>query len=391
VMPEGVEFMKGIADGSADELAKSTYAGIGTAMDKVLIVNHYFALRRVTGTQHTWEGTVAVNSNYAAVPFAEDTLPACTGVVAIGGLDGATVDRTTIHGGTKDQQFFPQLYQVTYTTSPADPKANRIWTVASAGEIGGQMAGNDKGLIVTGYAGGNAKSIWSYGMEWNIGDWYAACFASTAEEAANILTLGRPGYIEATGSKMLQPAWGINWLISDLRDARVVETVPGRFAVRKPGDMGEDKFLICTNHCVATWSIDENLQRTDVPMTEYGSEVGTFSGLSVSGTRYWTQWWNVKYNYGKIDRNMVMGWYAGHYYIDKNGVRVDKIWDNTYGWVGANEKTATPCRHRAVPNDNLGNSTDAKVGVAQDLAFYYTIGRACEWVGPWDVLSLKYR
>ena len=171
-MPEGVEFMKGIADGSADELAKSTYAGIGTAMDKVLIVNHYFALRRVTGTQHTWEGTVAVNSNYAAVPFAEDTLPACTGVVAIGGLDGATVDRTTIHGGTKDQQFFPQLYQVTYTTSPADPKANRIWTVASAGEIGGQMAGNDKGLIVTGYAGGNAKSIWSYGMEWNIGDWY---------------------------------------------------------------------------------------------------------------------------------------------------------------------------------------------------------------------------
>lgn len=390
ILPEAVEFMRGIADGSSSEFAKSTYAHIGTDMDKVLIINHYFALRRVTGTQHTWPGTVAIAEPSLAYVPGEETLPACTGVVVIGGLDGPTKDRTTIHGGTKDQQFFPQLYQVTYTTNPSDPNANRIWTISSAGEIGGQMAGNDKGVIVSGYAGGNAKGLWSYGLEWNIGDWYAACFADTAEEAANILTLGRPGYIEATGSKMIQPAWGINWLISDLRDARCVEIVPGRFAVRKPGDMGEDRFLICTNHCVATWSIDENLERTDVPMTEFGDESGTFSGLSVSGTRYWTQWWNVKYNYGNIDRNMVMQWYANHYYIDKNGVRVDYVWDDTYGWVSSNQKTTVPCRHRAIPNDHLGNTTDAKVGVAQDLAFYFTVGRPCEWVGPWDVQSLKY-
>jgi hypothetical protein len=204
--------MQGIAEGASSELAKSTYAHIGNDYDKVLIINHYFALRRVYGNQYMWPGTVAVveGSLDLAESFAEDTMPACSGVVVIGKLDGPTKDRTTIHGGTRDQVFFPQLYEVTCTTTPSDPNAHRIWTIASAGEIGGQMVGNDKGLIVTGYAGGNAKQLWSYGLEWNIGDWYAACFAETAEEAANILTHGRPGFIEATGSKMVQPAWGIN-------------------------------------------------------------------------------------------------------------------------------------------------------------------------------------
>ncbi len=391
VLPEAVEFMKGIADGSSAELAKSTYSHIGNDFEKVVIINHYFALRRVTGTQHTWPGTVAMNQVENPQPFGEDTLPACTGVVVIGALDGPTRDRTTLHGGTKDQQFFPQLYQVTYTTTPSDPNANRIWTVSSAGEIGGQMVGNDKGVSCSGYAGGNAKSIWAYGLEWNIGDWYAACFADTAQEAADLLTKGRPGLIEATGSKMIQPAWGISWLIADEKDAKCVESVPGRFAVRSIGDFGEENFLVCTNHCVATWSIDENLQSTDVPMVEFGSEAGNYNGLSVSGTRYWTQWWNVKYNYGKIDRDMMMQWYANHYYFTKDGTRVDYVYDETYGWVPSHLKTTTPCRHRAIPNIMVGNTTDAKVAVAQELAYYNTIGRPCEWVGPWDVISLKYR
>jgi hypothetical protein len=37
-----------------------------------------------------------------------------------------------------------------------------------------------------------------------------------------------------------------------------------------------------------------------------------------------------------------------------------------------------------------GTTVDAKVGVAQDLAFYFTKGRPCDWVGPWDLLNLKY-
>ncbi len=387
--PEAVEFMQGIAKGAAPELAKSTYAKIGNDYDKILIINHYFACRRTTYTQYKWPGTVAAMPVDMAL-VEESELPACSGVVVIGKLDGPTKDRTTIHGGTRDQVFFPQLYEVTYTTSPSDPNANRIWTIASAGEIGGQMVGNDKGVIVTGYAGGNAKSIFAFGIEWNIGCWYGASFADTAQEAADILTKGRPGFIEKTGNKMVQPAWGINWLISDLTDAKVVETVPGRYAVRSIGDFGEENFLVCTNHCTATWSYDDNHVRSTIPMVDYGPETGSYSGLSVSGTRYWTQFWNVKYNYGKIDVNMVIDWYRGHYYISKDGVRVDNIWDNTYGWVPANLKSASVCRHQSgVPDTMKGTTTDAKVGVAQNLAFYFTKGRGHDWEGPWDLLSLK--
>lgn len=391
LVPEAVEFMQGIAKGASPELAKSLYASIGDDYDKILIINHYFAARRVSGTQHKWAGTVMEGAPIQIAETEED-YPACSGVVVIGKLDGPTKDRTTIHGGTRDQVFFPQLYEVTYTLSPSDPNANRIWTIASAGEIGGQMVGNDKGVIITGYAGGTAKSLWAYGIEWNIGDWYGACFADTAQEAADILTKGRPGFIEKTGSKMVQPAWGINWLISDLKDAKVVETNPGRYAVRSIGDLGETDFLICTNHCAATWSYDENHVRSTIPMTEYGPETGSYSGLSASGTRYWTQWWNAKYNYGKIDRNMVIDWYRGHYYINKDGIRVDYIWDTTNGWVPAHLKSTSVCRHQSgFPDTMKGTTVDAKVGVAQDLAFYFTKGRGHDWVGPWDLISLKNR
>ena len=395
LVPEAYDFIAGISEGASAELAKSTkyYASVGNDFDKVMIINLYFACRRVTGTQYTWAGGIGAletGTSLAATEIDEDTYPACTGVVVIGKLDGPSKDKTTIHGGTRDQVFFPQLYEVTYTTTPSDPGAYRIWTIASAGEIGGQLVGNDQGVMVSGYAGGNSKNLWAYGIEWNVGCWYGAAFAKTAEEAANILTVGRPGFIKNTGAKVVIPAWGINWLISDMKDARVVEIVPGRYAVRKIGDFGEENFIVCTNHCVATWSYDENGARTTVPMVDYGPETGDYSGLSVSGTRYWTQFWNVKYNYGNIDRNMVMDWYRGHYYIDRNGERHDYVWDKASGWVPAHLKAATVCRHQNVfPDAMKGTTVDAKVGVAQDLAFYFTKGRGHDWVGPWDLLSLK--
>lgn len=391
LVPEAVEFMRGIAAGSEAELAKSVRADYGDAFDKVVLINHYFALRRVLGTQYLGGGQTASSASPEIAALSSEDLPACTGVVLIGGVGGATTDRRTYHGGTKDQVFFPQLYQVTYTTTPSDPNAHRIWTVSSAGEIGGQMAGNDQGVIVTGYAGGNAMNLWAYGLEWNIGVWYGATFAGSTDEAASILTVGRPGFIEATGEKIVTPAWGINWLISDATSAAYVEIVPGRYAVRRPGDFGEGYFLVGTNHNLSTWSYDHNNERTDVPMTDYGNESGDYTGLSASGTRYWTMFWNAKYNEGNIDRNMVMSWYQTSYYINKDGVRVDFVWAPDHGWVSSHLLRLTPFRHSGLASPWTGTTTDAKVGVSQDLAFYFTQGRGGDWVGPWDVLTLKYR
>lgn len=385
ISPEAIEFMQGIAKGSEEELNKSFYA-VGNSFDKVVVINHYFALRRIFNEQWTPGKEVKiVASSGKNIP---EELAACSGMVVLGTFGGPTKDRTTIHSGTKDQQFFPQMYQVSYVAVPSDPNAHKFWTLSSAGEIGGQMAGNDKGVIVSGYAGANSPNYWAYGIEWNIGCWYGAAFAADLEEALEILTLGRPSYREATGRATLTPAWGINWLVSDMGDAGVVETRPGHYAIRRVGDLGEEDFIVCTNHAMADHSYDENNVLTDIPFALFGPYDGPYAGMISSGGRYWTLWWQIKYNYGNIDRDMVMGWYKEHYFIDEAGYRQDYYWLDGIGWHDPAHAPMrlTLCRH----SGDSATNTDAKVGVAQDLAFYFTVGRPCEWVGPWDSISLMY-
>lgn len=398
--PEVVQFMQGMAKGADEELKKSYYQ-IGESFDKVVMINLYFALRRSTGAM--WEPgmevlpppveeiipspTCALN-NDSLPPIEEDI--ACSGMVVIGKLDGPTKDRTTIHSGTKDQAFFPQMYQVTYVANPSDPNGHKFWTVSSAGEVGGQMVGNDKGLSVSGYAG-PGKGMSAFGLEWNVGDWVAAALASNVEEAVELLTIGRESYRKSSGNSIVIPAWGINWLISDPKNAAVVEIIPGRYAVRRPGDLGEDGYIVCTNHAMSDHTYDENNNLTDIPMTLFGpyKSSGSYAGLISSGARYWTLWWQINRNYGNIDREMVMDWYRQHYFIDEQGYRHDYAYQESTGnYIRVSDMPLayTTCRHR----EQAGINTDAKVSVAQDLAFYFTNGRPGEWIGPWDLISLKY-
>jgi len=395
--PEAIQFMRGMAKGAAPELEKSFYK-VGDSFDKVVLINHYFAVKRSVRTQ--WnpgdpvlppeeEEIIVSPTCDLDIPDPEDEI-ACSGMVVIGSIDGPTKDRTTIHSGTKDQHFFPQMYQVTYVANPSDPNGHKFWTLSSAGEIGGQMAGNDKGLIISGYAGPGKGAV-AFGLEWNVGDWVAAALAANVEEAVELLTVGRESYREASGYKIVIPAWGINWLISDLKNAAVVEIIPGRYAVRRPGDLGEDGFIVNTNHAMADYTFDENNQRTDVPMTAFGpyTSSGKYAGYSATGGRYWTLWWQIKRNWGNIDADMVMNWYQQHYFIDEEGFRHDYAYQESTGeYIRVSDAPLryTLCRHVGQSATN----TDAKVGVAQDLAFYFTNGRPGEWVGPWDLISLKY-
>lgn len=395
--PEVVEFMRGMAIGADEELQKSYYQN-GESFDKVVMINHYFAIRRSIRTM--WnpgmevlppqQGEILIGSTCQLNELEPVEDAACSGMVVIGSLDGPTKDRTTIHSGTKDQAFFPQMYQVTYVANPSDPNGHKFWTVSSAGEVGGQMAGNDKGLTVSGYAGPSEGMV-AFGLEWNIGDWVAAALAANVEEAVELLTIGRESYREASGYNIVIPAWGINWLISDPKDAAVVEIIPGRYAVRRPGDLGEDGFIVCTNHAMADHTYDENNQLTDVPMAPFGpyKSSGSYAGIISSGGRYWTLWWQIKRNWGNIDADMVMNWYQQHYFIDEEGFRHDYAYQESTGEyirVSDHPLRYSLCRHIGQSATN----TDAKVSVAQDLAFYFTNGRPGEWVGPWDVITLKY-
>ena len=61
----------------------------------------------------------------------------------------------------------------------------------SAGEIGSEHALNDKGVVVSGYAGGSIDiGPRRPGLDWQVGVWYATAFSDTARKAVELLADG---------------------------------------------------------------------------------------------------------------------------------------------------------------------------------------------------------
>ena len=141
LVPEALELMHGIADGAAGELASSAFPHQLSHFHKILMINSYFGLM----------GKPPVSDTARHVP-PEDEVHACSGAVILG---GATKDGRTIHVSSEDQHFFPQEYLVTFVANPSDRRAHRFTVTDSAGEIGSEHAQNDRGVTVSGYAGGS--------------------------------------------------------------------------------------------------------------------------------------------------------------------------------------------------------------------------------------------
>jgi hypothetical protein len=296
---------------------------------------------------------------------------------------------------------------VTYFVNPSDRKAHRYTVTDSAGEIGSQTAINDKGVVVSGYAGGGRDVVVKPGLDWQVGVWFATAFSNTAEEAVDLLTVGTPEYRKKTGNKIVigRCGRGVNWVVSDLKEAYVVESIPGdlngvaRYAVRVPGDLGEiGDYVVSTNTVEADYSCNEdNVCDKTHPMRQHGNATqgATYFGLSGSGMRHWTLMCLIKNNYGSINREMVQEWRKTHYIYDTTCTMHDFISVPNYGDVSPHltPGVGTMCRHTTSgpPNflDTLtGINIYVSIGVPDDLAVYRTKGRPCEWVGDWDVLSL---
>ena len=141
LVPEALEMMHGIADGAAGELAASAFAHELGHFQKILMINSYFGLMGKPPA-----------SDAPGLSGPEDAVHACSGAVVLG---SATRDGKTIHVSSEDQHFFPQEYLVTFVASPSDPRAHRYTVTDSAGEIGSEHAQNDRGVTVSGYAGGS--------------------------------------------------------------------------------------------------------------------------------------------------------------------------------------------------------------------------------------------
>jgi hypothetical protein len=401
LVPEALEMMNGIADGAAAELAVSAFPREMSHFEKILMINSYFGLMGEPPASQTPE-----------IAPADEATHCCSGAVMFG---PATRDGKTIHVSSEDQHFFPQEYLVTFIAVPSDSRAHRFTVTDSAGEIGSEHAQNDRGVTVSGYAGGGigilgptlAKPFSGYrrpGLDWQVGDFYAA--ANNARRAVELLTVGRADYRAKSGHKIVigKCTRGANWVISDGREAFVVESIPAdqqgqaRYAVRVPGGMAEKGkcYIASTNNVEANDSFnEENQHDASHPMRQHGNaeQHPTHFGLNGAGMRFWTLMWLMQKNYGRIDPQMVQAWRRTHFVYDRSGARHDSVAvDGREVPLYLIPDAATLCRHTSGPAgvDTLrGINIYVSLSVAQDLTSFRTKGRPCEWLGPWDRLSLR--
>jgi hypothetical protein len=402
LVPEALEMMHGIADGAASELAASAFPRELSHFDKILMINSYFGLMGKPPS-----------SESAELAPEDDNTHCCSGAVILG---PATRDGKTIHVSSEDQHFFPQEYLVTFIARPRDKRAHRYTVTDSAGEIGSEHAQNDRGVTVSGYAGGGlgilgptlSRPFSGYrrpGLDWQVGDFYAAAFADNARHAVELLTVGRLEYRKRSGHKTVigKCTRGANWLISDGPEAFVVESIPAdqqgiaRYAVRKPGDMAERdaRYIVTTNNVEAHDSYNEDNARDPAhPMSQHGNgaQNPTHFGLNGTGMRFWTFMWLIQNNYGKVDVDTVQAWRKTHFVYDREGTRhYDLDVDGSKIPIYLAPGAATLCRHtfeQPGVDSFKGINIYVSLSVAQDLTSWRTKGRPCEWLGPWDRLSL---
>ena len=401
LVPEALELMHGIAEGAAAELVRSAFARELSHFDKIMMINSYFGLKGAPPAMAVAQVT------------ADCGVHSCSGAVVLG---SATRDGKTIHVSSEDQHFFPQEYLVSFIVRPSDPRAHRYTVTDSAGEIGSEHAQNDRGVTVSGYAGGGigilgptlSHPFSGYrrpGLDWQVGNFYAAAFADSARHAVELLTVGRPEYRARSGRRIVigKCTRGANWVVSDRDEAFVVESIPAdqrgiaRYAIRVPGQMGEKggHYIASTNNVEAPDSYNEdNIHDPAHPMRQHGNaeQNPAYFGLNLMGMRFWTFMWLIRNEYGRVDVQMVQAWRRAHFTYDQSGVR------HTHATVQGKSVpvhllpgAATLCWHSSGPagvDTFEGVDTYVSLSVAQDLVSFRTKGRPCEWSGPWDRLSL---
>ena len=223
----------------------------------------------------------------------------------------------------------------------------------------------------------------AFGVSWFMLFLHVAAYANSAEDAIEMISRGTPEYRANAKRNSLLRTGTWNFLISDRHTCAVLETSCNRYAVRRPGELGEiGKYIAMTNHNFCDHSYDENNERTDLPMTDFGS-AATYSGSRI---RFQTLMWDIKHAYGQIDRDTAMQIMKGHHQYDPDGNRVEAA----PGEPGLQYEGDVTCPHRGgFPDTCRQGSADAKVVVhGEDLRVYWTLGRPCEWQGPWDEVLL---
>jgi len=386
--PEGLEFARGIGDGAEKFLSQSKFHGDISNYLKIVFMNCDNCLfYGHPGPADADHGLPP--ERIADVRDPSPVMDACS-MIALLGSKGATADGTSMLVHNNDGDFIDETWRYTYIAAPTG--GNAFWSSTTPGKFFDIMGANNQGLAMALTVGGNKTWIPSqniyeraFGVTFQYILLKALSTAKSVPEALELVTVATPEYRKATGRKTLLRTRHNNYIMLDKNEAAVVEVTANRYAIRRPGDNGEDPgYVVATNHFVANYSYDINNEKTDFPMTFFGDD----EYAPMSATRYYTGFWQAKMNFGALDADKIRKIWTSHSYITKKGELVEKI-TNGKEWIPANLASNTICSHDGgYPESYIGSTTDTKIATVDFNQVRYSVGRPCEYEGMPRIFDL---
>jgi len=403
--PGLIDFMRGISEGASPWLDQSPYADFnhplnGTNYQRVLAVN----LWDEWTIQHPGnfpDGSSTFGGSADTPP--QTCLAGCSAFAARG---KATRQNKVISAHNRHADFNPRSYEQVYIMKPN--QGNTCWVLTNSPQVAANQVVNHKGVSVSLLYGGSTNPgsldykgdsycAEGFGVPWFHLFLYVGIHANSAKEAIEILTVGTPGYRKKTNRDTLLRGGGWIFLVADEDILAVAEITADRFAVRYSGDIlpftgpqwSDPDYIVATNHFICDFSCDEHNNLTDIPMTifsdgyQYDQTTGERTGLDESGVRFWTLMWDMKHNYGNIDRYQAQQILSGMYAYDKEtGDKIEVAEDDDgdcriYGSI-------RPCTQGWLSLS--GGTCDAKIALlyGKNTMVYWTLGNPSDWQGAWD-------
>lgn len=337
--PELIEMLEGMAKGAAEELDWCVHADACTHFLKVALINY-----ASTSQFHPhWDfgndrpARAASPGTRAHASPAPDDDADCNGFWVKGeatrtGHTYATRTAQSMHveaGGSGRER------QVAYVAIPEDAAARVFWGNGRAGNLGGIGGGlmNDRGVccLTSGAPDRcDSREQMDAALAPGIRDFLLASsgviFSETAQEAAEMATVGTEEYRRRTGRHTVLRARGCNIVFADADTAFCVEQNARHYAVRRPGDLGETdgNYLVHANHFKsANGLFDEaNAFHPDRAMADFSPERS--DRPNSTRFRFWSGMWMLRNNYGRVDDRMMReDLVASHYGYDEGGRRFD--------------------------------------------------------------------
>ena len=365
--PGLIAYLRGVAAGAEEELAKSPHAAESTHYQKILNLNVY--------DSWSWRHPVTPGAGLAV-----GSGPACSAFASVG--RDARGGSRSIAAHNRHCPLSPKCYQVSYVGRP--DRGNAFWVLAPAGAGSGCQIVNARGVSIMLNAGGERHREMganAFGVPWFPLFLHLAAACDTARVAIEVITRGNTAYRAATRRESLLRTGTWNFLVSDRTECAVVESSCDRYAIRRPGEAGENgPYVVMTNHNLCDHSYDEHNERTNLPMIAFGDEK-TSPG---SATRFWTLMSDLAPTGGAVDADHAMSILRGHHATDRQGRSVDPP-----AGQADHRHAGCTCPHGNPAESGKFGSADSKVAVCgEEVRVHWTLGRPCEWKGPWDEVLL---